>query len=207
MKRLFFAAAAALVATAAVTAVVVRGGFGTSSAEAASPGSGRSAYVVSSNRGPIPPCSGDDCTAANLVWNFIHVINANALDNHIGFTDRTTWPSSFVISTVDQEVFVNGVDLGTFTATPPPNATPLSWSGHWPSTVDCEGQPGSFHTPCDVVLNPAVLPGENTVATYFGFQHSVDEPNGSYVFRYTIHGTLNGAPVDLTASSKAIQMT
>jgi hypothetical protein len=37
--------------------------------------------------------------------------------------------------------------------------------------------------------------------------HGSDEPTGSYVFRFTLHGTLNGAPVDLTASSKSIQMT
>ena len=207
MKRFHFVLVAALVVAAAVTAAVVRGGLTTSAAKAASPGDGLSAYVVSSNRGPIPPCSGDGCTAANEVWNFVHVINANALDNHFGFTDRTTWPNSFVISSVDQELFLNGVDQGTFTATPPPNASPLSSSGRWPSTVDCEGQPGSFHTPCDVVLNPAVLPGENTVAVYLGFLHAVGETPGSYVFKYTIHGTLNGAPVDLTASSKAIQMT
>jgi hypothetical protein len=32
-------------------------------------------------------------------------------------------------------------------------------------------------------------------------------PTGRVVFKYTIHGTLNGNPVDLTASSPPIQMT
>jgi len=34
-----------------------------------------------------------------------------------------------------------------------------------------------------------------------------NEPNGWYVFKYTIHGTLNGNAVDLTASSPPIKMT
>jgi ABC-type molybdate transport system permease subunit len=58
-----------------------------------------------------------------------------------------------------------------------------------------------------VVLNPAVLPGENVAAVYTGFVHSVGELNGTYVFKYTIHGTLNGMPVNLSASSAPIQMT
>jgi hypothetical protein len=169
-------------------------------------GNGLFAYVVASNRGPLPPCA-TNCTAANFVWDFVHVINANRLTNVVGFTDRTTWPNSFVVTSVDSTTFVNGASQGTFTITPPPNASPLSWSGHWPSTVDCEGQPGAFHTPCDVVLNPAVLPGENVAAVYTGFVHSVGELNGTYVFKYTIHGTLNGMPVNLSASSAPIQMT
>lgn len=208
MKRLLLVVGAALVAAATVTSVVVRGDLATSSAKAAAPGDGLLAYVVPSNRGPITPCTGNgDCTAANEVWLFVHVVNANSLSHVFGFTDRTTWPNSFVINAIDQEPFVNGVSLGTFTATPPPEATPLSWSGHWPSTVDCEGQPGSFHTPCDVVLRPAILPGENTAATYFGWIHGSTEPNGTYIFKYTIHGTLNGAPITLTAVSPPIVMT
>jgi hypothetical protein len=206
MRRLTLAVAVTITAGVLI-AVLVTGGAAAPSARAASLTNGLFAYVIPSNAGPLPACDGTNCTAANIVWDFVHVANLNALKNHIGFTDRTTWPNSFVINSVDQELFVNGVDLGTFTATPPPNASPLSWSGHWPSTVDCEGQPGAFHTPCDVVVNPAVLPGENTVATYFGFIHGVGELNGTYVFRYTIHGTLNGNPVDLTASSPPIQMT
>ena len=42
---------------------------------------------------------------------------------------------------------------------------------------------------------------------YTGWIHAVGEPNGKYVFRYTVHGTLNGTPVDLTASSPPIVMT
>lgn len=207
MKRLLVVAVA-LIAAAGISAVVIsKGGLGTSSAKAALPGNGLFAYIVPSNPGPVPPCD-TSCTAPNYEWNFIHVVNANQLGNVAGFTDRTTWPNAFVIDSVDQTVFVNGVRFGdTATFTPPPNASLLGWSGRWPSTVDCEGQPGSFHTPCDVVLNPAVLPGENTAALYAGWIHGVGEPTGTYVFTYTVHGTLNGAPVDVTASSPAIRMT
>jgi hypothetical protein len=68
--------------------------------------------------------------------------------------------------------------------------------------VSCAGLP-----PCGLVGSPAILPGENTAAVYTGWIHAVGEPNGKYVFRYTVHGTLNGTPVDLTASSPPIVMT
>ena len=166
---------------------------------------GLSAYVVPTNSGPLPPCSGSDCTPANTVWHFIHVINANRLTNLENGTNRATVPNAFAVSSVDEQVFVDGVEHpeGAVTWTPPPNASLRSYSGRWPSTVTCPGD-GS---PCNVVGSPAVVPGENTVALYTGWIHGDGEPNGTYVFRYTIHGTLNGAPVDLTASSPRIQMT
>ena len=40
-------------------------------------------------------------------------------------------------------------------------------------------------------------------AGYVALRH---EPNGTYVFRYTIHGTQNGAPVELTATTPPIEM-
>jgi len=61
--------------------------------------------------------------------------------------------------------------------------------------------------PCDVVGNPAVLPGEDTAVLYYGWAHGSTEPNGTYVFKYTIHGTFNGTPTDLTTQSAPIQMT
>jgi hypothetical protein len=45
------------------------------------------------------------------------------------------------------------------------------------------------------------------VGFFDGWFHASFEPTGSYVFRFTLHGMLNGAPVELTASSKPIQMT
>jgi hypothetical protein len=167
------------------------------------------AYVVASNPGPLTPCSGSDCTAANVVQHLIYVVNGSSLINWNGFTTRATVPNAFAVSSVDESVFVNGVHVPEFdsTFTPPPNPSILSWSGHWPATVTCEGQPGSFQTPCDVVSSPAVIPGENTVVLYAGWAHGTTEPNGTYVFKFTVHGSLNGTSLDLSASSPPIQMT
>src|SRR5262245_56985972 len=139
------------------------------------------AYVVASNPGPLPACSGSDCTVANVVQDLIHIVNGSSLVNWNGFTTRATVPNSFAVSSVDESVFVNGEHVPEFdtTFTPPPNPSILSWSGHWPSTVTCEGEPGSFHTPCDVVNSPAVIPGENTVVLYAGWAHGTTEPNGT----------------------------
>jgi hypothetical protein len=198
-RRVTFATAL-IAAVAAVSLLVVPGAI-----QGATTGNGLSAYVVPTNRGPLPPCSGADCTAANTVWHFIHVVNTNALTNRLTGLNRAAWPNSFAVSSIDEQIFVNGVDQTQFdfTMTPPPNAFLRSWSGHWPSTVTCP----SDGTACDVVLNPAVLPGENTAIVYTGWIHGSTEPNGTYVFRYTIHGSLNGDPVDLTASSPPISMT
>jgi hypothetical protein len=51
------------------------------------------------------------------------------------------------------------------------------------------------------------IPGEEVVVHYVGWAHGSDEPNGTYVFTFTIHGTLNGTPVVLRASSPPIVMT
>jgi hypothetical protein len=176
----------------------------TSSAKAASPGDGLSAYVVSTNRGPLPPCSGPDCTAANFTWQYVHILNSNPLLNQGG--SRATVPNAFVLDSVDETVLVDGAVFSQGTFTPPPNVSGgLGGSGHWPATVTCGDPPAP--PPCTTVLNPAVLPGENTVGFYSGWFHASTEPNGSYVFQFTIHGTVNGQAVDVTASSKAIQMT
>jgi hypothetical protein len=153
-----------------------------------------SAYVVSTNRGPLPPCPADGCTNANFTWSYVHIVNSNAPVNDFNGRPRTNAPNAFVLDSVDE------------TITPPPNLTGrFGTAGDWPSTVTC-GDPIA-PPPCTTVLNPAILPGENTIGFYDGWFHASGEPTGSYVFRFTFHGTLNGAPVDLTASSKAIEMT
>jgi hypothetical protein len=63
-----------------------------------------------------------------------------------------------------------------------------------------------FTSPCDV-RSPAVLPGENTAPFISRWVHGADEPDGAYVFTFTLHGTLNGEPVNVTATSKKIVMT
>jgi hypothetical protein len=206
MKRLFFATAA-LVAAVAVAAVVVRGELATSSAKAASPGDGLSAYVLLTNRGPLPPCTPGSCTAANFTWEYAHIINSNTPSNEPGSApgDRTNVPNSFVLNSVDVTILVNGAIFSQEHILPPPSTDHrFGTAGRWPATVTC-GVPVTL--PCGTVLNPAILPGENTVGFFDGWFHASDEPTGSYVFRFTFHGTLNGAPVDLTASSKQIEMT
>jgi hypothetical protein len=119
---------------------------------------------------------------------------------------RANVPNAFLLTSVDETILVDGAVFSQETLTPPPNVSDrLGTSGRWPSTVTC-GDPIA-PPPCTTVLNPAILPGENTIGFYDGFFHGSTEPTGSYVFRFTFHGTLNGTPVDLTASSKAIQMT
>jgi len=211
MKRRLLTATGVVAALALIVTASLLGGAGsvTQQAKAASPTSKLFAYVVPTTRGPLSSCSGPDCTTANIVSDFIYVENDNQLSNFIGFSTRATVPNAFVVSSVDEHIFVNGAEVTDFfgTFTPPPNPSILSWSGRWPSTVTCEGSPGSFHTPCDVVGNPAVVPGERTAVLYPGWIHGNTEPNGVYVFKFIVHGALNGTPVDLTAISPPILMT
>lgn len=205
MKRLLLGGAV-LLAAAAVTAVIVRGDLTTSSAKAASPGDGLSAYVVLTNRGPLTPCQAPPCSVASSTWEYVHVINSNAPSNDLEGGRRATAGNAFVLDSVDETILVDGVVFSQETLTPPPNVSDrLSTSGRWPATVTCGTPPAP--PPCTTVLNPAVLPGENTIGFYDGFAHGSDEPTGSYVFQFTLQGTLNGAPVDVSASSKSIQMT
>lgn len=168
---------------------------------------GLSAYVRATNPGPIPACSADgsNCTTANAVWDYIHVVNRNPLLNQGG--SRISVPDAFTINSIDESVSVDGVHQPKFDAhwTPPPNITPSTlhgYSARWPATVLCGGGP-----PCTDVQDPAVVPGEDTAAFFVGWSHDTTDPTGTWVFTYTIHGTLNGTPIDLTASSPPIQMT
>ena len=110
-------------------------------------------------------------------------------------------------------VFVNGDLYGPSPNIfrPPPEiaAYDRRVSGHWPSTVTCADVNSA--DPCNVVGSPAVVPGETAVVLYVGWAHASGapdyEPNGTYVFRFTIHGTVGGTPVDLTADSPKIKMT
>jgi hypothetical protein len=175
------------------------------------------ARVVASTRGPLPPCDGVGipCTIASTVQYFVYVANNNELANVQGsFRTRATLVNSFVIDSVDETVSVDGVALpGVTSFTPPPNPTfngaPgfRSASGHWPATVTCATGPPDA---CTEVGKPAVIPGETTVAFWIGWAHGTvaqGELAGTYVFTFTVHGTLNGAPVHVTASSKKIVMT
>ena len=194
-----------LTAVAVVAAVLVASGRGTQSAQAGSSAGGLSAYVVATNPGPVAACSedGSDCTAANGVWQYIHVVNRNRPTNQGG--NRMTVPNAFVIDSIDESISVGGQEYSDVHWTPPPNITPPAYTGYsarWPATVACGGGP-----PCTDVRNPAVVPGEDISAFITGWIHGDTEPNGLYVFKFTIHGTLNGNAVDLTATETPIRMT
>jgi hypothetical protein len=118
MKRLLLAGAV-LFAAAAVTAVVVRGGLTTSSAKAASPGDGLSAYVVFSNRGPIPPCDPNSCSdAANFTWIYAHIVNTNPIVNSTtAGSPRSGATNAFVLESVDETILINGTVFSQETLT------------------------------------------------------------------------------------------
>ena len=204
-RRVVFAATLCAAVAGAAIAFVPAAIEGTSSNK-----NGLFAYVVASNRGPLSACPGgaSDCSAST-VWWYVHVSNANKAPNqNVLGTNRATLPNSFVISSIDETILTNGVEVGQGTLTPPPNLTDrFGTAGHWPSTVTCTGQPGTYQPPCNVVTSPAIVPGEDTVTFWDGWVHATPEPNGIGLAKFTIHGTLNGTPVDLTATSPAIFMT
>jgi hypothetical protein len=114
-------------------------------------------------------------------------------------------PNAFVVSSVDETAFVNGVQVFQDTRVPPPNLTRnFGSAGRFISTVTC-GQPITL--PCNTVTSPSVLPGEDTAVFFDGWNHVQGELDGTLVERFTVHGTLNGTPVDLTASSRPILLT
>ena len=197
--RLLFGAALLGAVAAAVLVVLPAAAKGT--------GTRLDAKVVADNPGPLPACAedGSDCTATNIVREFIYIENGNTLTlPSTGFT-RADVPNSFVISSIDTTTFVDGVQDPAFSFywTPPPYPTWQSASGHWLVSATCP----ATGPPCTDVGSPAVLPGEEAAVFYWGWAHGNAEPNGTYVFKFTIHGTLNGTPVDLRASSPPIVMT
>jgi hypothetical protein len=169
-------------------------------------GNGLYAFVRADGPGPLPACSGADCTSANTVWHFVYVANLNRLTElRPGPRTRATLENALVVTSVDHSVLIDGVEQPgpPFTVTPPPNAFFRGYSGHWPSTVSCP----AGTDPCNVVGSPAVIPGEVTSVVFTGWTHTVGEANGTHVFKYVVHGTLNGEPVVLTAYSRPIEMT
>ena len=148
-----------------------------------------SAYVDANARGQVP--------AGSVVRHFVHVVNSNEYGpGPLGV--RQTIANAFVIDSVDLTTFFNGVQVGDpFSVAAPPNST--DFTGRWPTTVT--GNIGVGFT----VGKPAVIPGENTVAFYVGQQFELGP--GAYVFKYTLHGTLNGSPADLSATSPRITVT
>ena len=186
---------------------------------AAGPGSSLGAQgkvfvqAVPSNPGPLPPCpSGQNpCPLDSYEQIVLYTTNTYPLttwiDNSSGPDARARWhaTNAFDVSSIDYTITVDGAFSGSGTITPPPNGTfpsPGAWDGHWPSTVRCPSGPSS----CYVTGTPAVLPGETTAPLYFSWLHAEGEPTGKYVFTFTLHGTVNGNPVDVTGSTPKIEM-
>jgi len=179
-SRRLVASGGLVAAVAAVALTLVPTAFNSSTPD------GLSAYVVADTRGPLPANTG-------LIRHFVHVINSN--DVGLGGT-RQALANAFVIDSVDLTTYRDGVQVGDpFPVNAPPNST--LFTGRWPTTVT--GPSTGFQ-----VGKPAIIPGENTVAVFFG--QPFDGP-GTYVFKYTLHGTLNGDEVVLSATSPRITAT
>lgn len=203
LRALRFGRLAGLVGVIAAVALVSVPAAGTTSI-----GDGLFAFVRVTNPGPLPACP-PDCTGASRVDHFVYVANLNRLRDLTGRgLSRATIPNSFVVDNVEMRTFIDGVESGPpLMINPPPNPTPFrSWSGHWPATVNCTPPP-PFSDPCNIVTNPAVVPGEVTSVVYAGFVHGADEQDGTYVFKFTVRGSLEGTPVALRANSQPIRMT
>jgi hypothetical protein len=158
------------------------------------------ATVMASSKGPL--------AVGDSVWTFIYVSNGNHLTEASDgqFNARDTVHNALVVSGVDETIFVDGDLYTTINWGPPPYPAPPGLPGYakrWVETVECP----SAGPPCNAVRSPAVLPGEKTSVFFTGWGHGAGEPNGTYEFRFTVHGTLNGDPVELTANSKSIKMT
>ena len=169
------------------------------------PTEGLKLNVFANTRGPLSACDqAGSCTPDTVVQHFLYVDNTNPVE-HLsgGGVNRAGVTNAFVVSSVEETIYVNGVQKFDSVNTPPPDANYQPWSGHWPVSAAC---PGSG-PPCNVVGPPAVLPGERTAVLYGGWAHGSDEPDGTYVFKFTVHGAVNGAPVDLVGTSPKIVMT
>jgi hypothetical protein len=188
------------VAGVLVASALIAGG---TLAFAGSSGTRLDAKVLATNPGPLTTCCSE---LATTVHYFIRIENGNGLTETPAFATRARVHNAFVVNSIDRAIFIDGVQDHDFDFiwTPPPWPSYQPYSGHWPVSATCppEGPPCT-----DISDGPAVLPGEETSIFYEGWALSDGEPNGTYVFKYKIHGTLNGSPVNLTASAPPIVMT
>jgi hypothetical protein len=212
-----FTIPAVLVVSATIVAAVV---FAAAASTGSAGDNGLKLNVVATAKGPLTPCSPPytTCDPNSTVRYFLYVENKRPLLNPPstgGPNGRPAIKGAFVMSSVDVSYLVNGVLYpGWQGLKPPPNISNdgpgRGWSGNWPSTATCPGTPpwfGDSTDPCNIVGAPAILPGERTAAFFMGWAHGTGELNGTYVFRFTLHGTVDGQPLDLTADSPAIVMT
>ena len=165
------------------------------------------AHVALTNEGPLTDCPTplpvplpDSCVTRFYVF----VRNTNEIDENTKGPGRDMVRGAYVVTSVDLNVAVDGSTTcslcGHFaTLLPPPNSN-LGNGANWPMTVRCT--PAGSCT----VGKPAVLPQEHIAIVIYGWAHDVTEPDGAYVFTLTVHGTLDGRPLDATAHTKVIRM-
>jgi hypothetical protein len=173
--------ALAVIVTAALTAVPAALNSSTTN--------GLSAYVDTNARGQMP--------AGSVARQFVHVLHSNDIQpGPLGV--RQTIANALVLDSIDLGTVFNGEQVGDpFTVAAPPNAS--DFTGRWPTTVT-----GNINNGYQVG-RPAIIPGENTVAFYVG--QPLDLGAGKYVYKYVLHGTLNGNPVELSALSPQVIAT
>lgn len=160
--------------------------------------------IAVTNHGPLSACSAAPCAPNTLTVFYIFLTNTNPPSQSVGRRDLI--PNAYVVSSVDVLWTVNGSIPGTFTIVPPPSSggtIPFFGFGRWPVEV----VPGTCSGDSCSIGSPAVLPGENIAIFYMGWVHGSDEPNGRYVFTFTVHGTVNGSPLDVVGRSSTIVMT
>ena len=154
------------------------------------------ARVVASNPGPLHACPALPCHT----FLYVFVRNENEIGPDTFGASRDSVAGALVVSGVDMVVTIDGAPALTLALTPPPNPFIPPFAGRWPMTVTCGGNP----PPCNTVGSPAVLPGENTVIVYPGWGHDPSEPDGTYVFTFTVHGTINGVATSVSARIKIV---
>ena len=156
--------------------------------------------IIATNLGPVHV--GQGTTLFALITNS-HPVSTT-------YADRDLMLNSYVVSGVKVAIKVNGALWMSFLLLPPPSdgCSLQDCAAHWPMTVKCAGMP-PWKTPCQTIGSPAVLPGESTYIFYFAWVHGSppSEPNGKFVFVFTVHGSRNGVSADITASSPTIKMT
>jgi hypothetical protein len=212
-----FTIPAALVGSATIVAALI---FAAAASTGSAGDNALKLSVVPTTKGPLTACppSYTTCDPSSTVRYFLYVENKRPLLNPPSTSVARGRPGvkgAFVMSSVDTTILANGAAYSGWQGlTPPPNISSdgpgRGWAADWPSTATCPGTPPWLNDstdPCTIVIAPAILPGEKTVAFFMGWAHGTGEPNGTYVFRFTIHGTVDGQPVDLTADSPSIVMT
>jgi hypothetical protein len=165
------------------------------------------AHVAVTNDGPLTDCPTplpapppESC----LTRFYLFVRNTNEIDEGTKGQGRDMIRGAYVVSSVDVNVTVDGSSTcalcGQFATLLPPPHSNLGNGSNWPMTVRCN--PAGNCT----VGKPAVLPEEHIAIVSYGWAHGANEADGAYVFTLTVHGTLDGRPVDASAHTAIIRM-